>query len=133
MMKANAWLVENIKNVYQLGSNLRCQTNSLGFAVDLVLFAQVRAARLLALQRVPAHQLAELEIIGDAPGLLELGIESVGAARHHDVAPELRAQVADGSDGGLQTCSAATDAAVVPQEVAELAMERVDRAAAAAA
>ena len=53
------------------------------FAVRrLVLDAEVAAARLLAVQRVEAHQLAELEEVGDAAGLLERLIELRAAAGH---------------------------------------------------
>ena len=41
----------------------------------LVLHAEVAAARLLAVQRVAAHQLAELDEVGDAAGLLERLVE----------------------------------------------------------
>ena len=43
--------------------------------LGLVLDAEVAAAALLAVQRVEAQQLAELEEVGDAAGLLERLVE----------------------------------------------------------
>src|SRR5690606_22871502 len=53
-----------------------------------VLGAVVRAARLVALERVVAHHLGELEEVGDAAGLLERLVERGGRARHPDLPPE---------------------------------------------
>ena len=61
----------------------------------LVLDAEVAAAALLADERVLAHQLAELEEVGDAAGLLERLVERVALAEDGDVAPELLAQLRD--------------------------------------
>jgi hypothetical protein len=49
----------------------------------LVFLAEVTAAGLLAVERVAAHQLAELEEVGHAAGLLELH----GSARSRCPAP----------------------------------------------
>ena len=61
----------------------------------LMLLPEMSAARLLAMQRIEAHQLAELEEVGDASRLLERLIELGIAARDVDVAPELLAQLAE--------------------------------------
>src|SRR5215207_7943720 len=60
----------------------------------LRLGAEVSAAGLPAVQGVDAHQLAELEEVGDPAGLLEALVERVGRAEHAHVAPELLAQAA---------------------------------------
>ena len=48
----------------------------------LVLLAEVAAARLLARERVAAHELAELEEVGDAAGLLERLVQLGAGAGH---------------------------------------------------
>ena len=69
-----------------------------GLAVRrLALLAEVAAARLLAVQRVEAHQLGELEEVGHPAGLLERLVQLRAAARDGDVLPELLAQLADAS------------------------------------
>jgi hypothetical protein len=84
--------------------------------------------RLLALERVAAHQLAELEEVGHAAGLLERWLRS-RPRRDVDVLPELLAQLGDllraPSSGPL---GVAGHAARVPHDLAELAVEGVDRA-----
>jgi hypothetical protein len=47
-----------------------------------VLLAEVAAAGLLAVERVAAHQLAELEEVGHAAGLLERLVQLGAAAEH---------------------------------------------------
>src|ERR1700704_6976079 len=53
-----------------------------GLAVGLVLDAEMPAAALLADHRVVAHQLGELEEVGDPAGLLERLVEAVALAEH---------------------------------------------------
>ncbi len=96
----------------------------------LVLLAQVAAARLVAVQRVDAHQLGELEEVGDPAGPLQLLVELVGAADDPQVAPELLAQRGDELERLLQPLGVAGDAAVVPDDAAELAVEGVGAAGA---
>ena len=92
----------------------------------LVLVAEVAAARFVARERVAAHQLAELEEVGDAPGPLERLVE---LARRRpgtiDVAPELLAQLGDLRQRVAQPARRARHPAAVPQQLAQLAMERV--------
>src|ERR1019366_2130463 len=64
----------------------------------LVLLAEVPAAALLAVQRVDAHQLGELEEARDPPPLLERLVQLGARARYRDVAPELLAQLRDGRE-----------------------------------
>src|SRR5262249_55325586 len=100
-------------------------------AVDLVLDAEVAAAALLADERVLAHELGELEEVGDAVRLLERLVERVAPAEHGHLAPELRAQLGDPGERARERLPAARHAAVLPHEVAELLVERVHRALAA--
>src|SRR5690606_5849833 len=61
-----------------------------GLAVfSLGLGPEVPAARLGAVQRVDAHQLAELEEVGHSPGLLQLLVELGGLAGDLDALVEL--------------------------------------------
>ena len=53
------------------------------------------AAGLVALQRVEAHQLGELEEIGHAAGLFQRLVQFLARAEHLHVAPELLAQRGD--------------------------------------
>src|SRR5215207_4987179 len=93
----------------------------------LVLHPKVAAARLLAGEGVEAEQLAELEEVGDAARLLERLVERRRTAGHAHVGVELLAQRGDVGERLLQRLLAACHPAVVPQDVAELAMEVVDR------
>src|SRR5580698_3618942 len=101
---------------------------ALRFAVGrLVLFAEVAAAGLVALERVDAHQLAELEEVGDAAGFFEALIQIVAAARNGDILPVFLAQGANLADGFFKTLGSARHAAFVPHDLAKLAMEGIDR------
>ena len=93
----------------------------------LVLLAEVPAARLLAVERVAAHQLAELEEVGDASGLLEGLVEVVGAARDPEVLPEALPDLGDRRERPLETRPVARHAALVPHHAAELDVEAVRR------
>ncbi len=94
-----------------------------GFAIHLVLDAEVTTAGLVAVEGVVAHQLGEFEVIGDAAGALEFGIELVLATGNAEVAPEFLAQGADLLDRLGQTFLAPGHAALVEQDVAELDMD----------
>ena len=78
-------------------------------------------------QRVDAHQLAQLEEVGDAAGLFQALVQVVAAARHVHVLPELVAQLANLPDRVFEAGGVARHAAVVPHDFAQLAMERVHR------
>src|ERR1700736_5916415 len=77
----------------------------------LVLLAEMAAARLVARQRIAAHELRELEEIRHPPGALEVLVDLPGVARDPQVAPELRAQRGDLADRALQSRGVARDAA----------------------
>src|SRR5688572_3120784 len=102
-------------------------THRLAFG-GLVLLAVVAAARLLALERVHAGELAELEEVGHAPGLLQRRVQLFAGAQDRDVLPELLAQGGDHLQGFGQARLAPGHPALLPQQLAELAMEAVDRA-----
>jgi hypothetical protein len=91
-----------------------------------VLLAEVAAAGLVAGQRVEAHQLAELEEVGDAAGLLEVLVELGADAGHADLLPEALADLGDDLQRLLEAGLVAGHAAVVPHDEAELAVELVD-------
>src|SRR6185295_14616827 len=85
-------------------------------------------ARLVALERVEAHELPELQEVGDAAGDLERLVELLARARDADVLPELLAQPRELAEGVLEALLVAGHAAVVPHDLAELAVEGRDRA-----
>ena len=74
------------------------------------------------------EQLAELEEVGDAAGLLERLVERRRSPSTLHVGVELLAERGDLGERLLEGLLAARHAAVVPQHVAELAVEVVDRA-----
>src|SRR5205823_5621513 len=94
----------------------------------LILLPEVAAAGLVALQRVAAHELRELEEVGHAARLLERLVEILAPAADVDVVPELLAQHADLLDRVLQAGGVAGHAAAVPHEATQLAVERVHAA-----
>src|SRR5436309_2534537 len=79
--------------------------------VGLVLLAQMAAARLVALQRVAAHQLGELEEVGDPSGVLERLVDPVGAVDYPQVVPELLADPGNLVQGELEARGVAGDPA----------------------
>src|SRR4051812_6321281 len=96
------------------------------FAVRrLVLDPEMAAARFLALQRVHAHQLRELEEIRDAPCPLERLVELFAGAGNEDVPMKLLAQIRNLAERVLETLPRARHAAIFPHDLAELAVERV--------
>ena len=73
-----------------------------------------------------AHDLGEVDEVGDAPGFLELHVGAVGAAGDPDILPEILADLRDLREGLLESGLAAGHAAFVPDEHAEFPMETVD-------
>src|SRR5437870_4144779 len=59
----------------------------------LAFFAEMPAARLPAVERVEREQFGELEIVGDAAGVLEALIHVVGRTGNGDVVPEFLAEL----------------------------------------
>ena len=102
---------------------------ALGLAlVVLVLGAEVAAAALPALERVAAHQHAELEEVVDATGLLERLVDARAVAGDAQVLLELLVQRRQLGQRLLEALLGALHAAVVPDDLAELAVEVVGRA-----
>src|SRR5579883_195272 len=94
----------------------------------LILFAEVAAAGFVPLERIQAHQLAQLEEIRHPPGLLERLVQFLARAEHAHFAPELLAQLGNPAQGVFQALRGAAHSAVVPHKLAQLAVERIDRA-----
>src|SRR5438309_1360467 len=80
---------------------------------------------------VGAQQPGQLEEGVGPARLLQRLVERVVGAQHAQVAVELHPQGGDLGDGLLQALLAAGHAAVVPQDLAQLAVQVVDRAGAA--
>src|SRR5665213_132265 len=89
----------------------------------LIFLAEMAAAGLVPFPSVDAHQLSQLEEVGDAAGLFKTLVQIVAAARNRDVPPEFFAQFANFSDGGFETFRRAGHAAVFPDDFSQLAME----------
>src|SRR5258705_410799 len=89
----------------------------------LVLHPEVAAARLIAMQRIAAHQLPELQKVGHAAGVLEGLIEVGSVTRHHHVAPELGTQLRDQLERRLESFRAASHPAVLPHDLAQRAVK----------
>src|SRR6185437_16070230 len=88
-----------------------------------------RAARLLALECVAAHELRQLEEVGHASRVLERLIELGAGAGYAYVAPELVAELGDEIERLVQPCRVARHAAILPHDLPELAVDRRDGAA----
>src|SRR5262249_19942172 len=98
-----------------------------GFAVRRLIFlAQVASARLLALQSVYTHQLAQLEKVGDSASFLERLVELLTRSDNVDVAPEFFTYFGDSSESGFQARFVANHSATIPQHLAQLLVDRVD-------
>ncbi len=94
------------------------------FAVRRLKFlSEMAAARFVTLQRVLAHQLAELQKIRHTAGVFERLIEFFTAPEHVDVFPELLSQFGNALQRFLQAGFGARHSAVVPHQFAELPMK----------
>ena len=80
------------------------------------------------MQGVGAHQLGQLQEVGDAAGLLERLVQLTVGPEHAEVGPELLLQLGDPGEGLLQAGFRAGHAALVPHQLAQLAVDRVDGA-----
>ena len=83
---------------------------------------------LAALQRVEAQQLAELEEVRDAAGLLQRLIQLLAVAGDVHVLPELLAQRRDRARARVADSSRCAPCRSCPTSAAELAVEMIDRA-----
>src|SRR5262245_34196795 len=59
----------------------------------LKLFAEMTSAGLISMQRIEAHQLAELQKIRDSAGIFQRLIQFLAAAEHVDALPEFFAEL----------------------------------------
>ena len=96
--------------------------------LGLILLPEMPAARLLPVERVQAHQLPQLQEVRHPAGLLQRLIQLRVAAGDVYVAPELRPELGDPLERLPKTDLVAGHAAVVPHDLAQLAVERVHRA-----
>src|SRR5260370_32687786 len=94
----------------------------------LALLAEVAAARFRALERVDAHELAQFEEVRHPTRLLERLVQLLVPFEHAYVLPELGTQFRDLPERVVEPGLIARHAAVVPQELPELPVKRVDRA-----
>src|SRR3954454_12451184 len=94
---------------------------------SLVLLSEVAAAGFFPMKCIPAHQLAELQKIGHPAGFLEGLIQLGIAAGDIDVAPVLGPNLRDPFQGMPEPGGIPGHATVVPHQLAQLAMEGVDR------
>ena len=100
---------------------------ALGLAVlGLVLDTEVAAAGLFAVGGVSDDELCQLEVVFEAVGFLQLGVELFGAARDVDLVPELCFELFDELAGGGEAFGAACHAAVFPHDAAEGLVEMID-------
>ena len=85
------------------------------------------AAGFIAIQRIQAHQLAELQEVGNASGIFQRLVEFFAAAEHVDVLPEFFAQFRNARERPFQSGFVARHSAFVPDQLSQFAMERSDR------
>jgi hypothetical protein len=92
---------------------------------------EVAATGFVAVQRVDAHQLGEVDEIRDAARFFEFLVELCRAAGNQEVVVELLADFPNAVDRIGEFVSAPVDAALLVEQVAELAMEVIGGPAAA--
>jgi hypothetical protein len=84
-----------------------------------------------ALAGIVAHHFAKLDEVRHAAGLFELHVDRIArAGDQHALAgsPEFLADFGDALNRAIEACARAGHAALVPHDLAELAVERIDRA-----
>src|SRR5215468_7899280 len=93
----------------------------------LMFLSEMRAGRLVAFQRVDAHEFSKLQEIGNASGAFQGLIEIAAVSRNADFMPELFSQFGNFSKRFAQSFFVARHSASVPKKQAKLSMERIDR------
>src|SRR4029077_1249132 len=88
----------------------------------LMFFAKMCAARFVAGKRIYAHELGELEKIGDPTGAFESLVKIGFVARHAYFAPESFSQLRNSLERLLQAFCATRHPAFVPEKRSQLAM-----------
>src|SRR5579859_3552147 len=100
-----------------------------GFAVrGLALRPEVPAAGLAAVQGINTHQLGQLEEVRDPAGLLQRLVELLPLPQYAHRMPELVANLRDFGQRSGQAGFTALHPALIPHQLAQLAVEGVDRA-----
>src|SRR5690242_19071931 len=93
-------------------------------------FAEMSAARFVALKRVHAHQFAELEKVSHPSGTLQRLVKVFVSPGDAHIFPEFLTQLWNLGDGIAQARGIPGHAALVPQEDPQLAVERIKRSGA---
>ena len=83
------------------------------------------AAALIPVQRIQTHQFAQLQQIGHAKCLFQLGIHARSRTWDAYIFPEFGAQSLNVPDGLLQTFLAALHAALVPHDLAQAFVKEI--------
>ena len=90
----------------------------------LMLFTEMRAARLVAFERVTAEQFRQFEEIGDTAGDFQLLVDAVSVARNAHLAPESLLLIGDLVERALETGAIARHPAVLPDRATQIAVQR---------
>src|SRR6185437_4335721 len=94
----------------------------------LILLAEVSAAGFVSLLRIDTHQLCQFEKVSDSTGFFEALVQIIPASGNSDVLPEFLTQCTNFSDGDFKPLGCAGHSAVIPDNLAQFAMERIHRA-----
>ena len=92
-----------------------------------MLRTEVATARLLTLQCVACHQLAELQEVSQTQCLLQLNVERISRTYKFQIRPELLAQSLNLNDCLLQRLLGTSHTYVVPHNVAQTLVDIVNR------
>ena len=76
------------------------------------------ATGLVAVQGVNTHELAQVQVVGNAQAVFQHLVHVVGLARDADISPEVLAQLTDLGDGFLEVFHVTGHTAAVVQDVA---------------
>src|ERR1035441_9870237 len=90
--------------------------------------AEMSTARFVAFEGVEAHQLGELEEIGDASGALQRLIEVCAVARDAHVVPKFFAEFGDFAERFAEAVCVPSHSTFVPKKRSELAVDGIERA-----
>ena len=102
---------------------------ALGFAFrSLAFFAEVAAARFLAVQGVESEDFGELEEVSHAAGAFQVLVEGTFGTEHVDVFPEFGTEGRNLLESGLQAGFVTSHAHVFPHDVTEFTMDIVNSA-----
>ena len=91
-------------------------------------FPEMTATAFAAVKRINAHQFSQFQEVGNTIRFIQLSVYFVNGAGYSHVAPEFLPQFGDSLQRLLQTCFVSRHAAMIPEQLAQLAMERSDGA-----